>query len=323
MVAETYHMIHSNFYVNSKQYAEGLIEAIRTNEEPLNHPGHVGRVLFDSHTKDKVDALLMGEGVDTMFCGAKAYPLLKYGYMFNPFRKLTRRIFSLIDPEIIPDSHKRYYTKIRDAFVMNADEYMIRTFAAAEFQEASDLLELEADMSYLNYYKSFISECTRENVLEKYLMLNQHTFIVEVLNSDAKYRELNQIINYYPFLDVELLSFSNHIPFKIRTKGFTGKYLIKKLAERYFSKHFIYQQKEGFGVPLKTYFQDPESMGRYFDLLLEKRTMERGIFKRRELSNFVEGFRKGEMPSESYESLLWTAINLELWYRIFIDRNGV
>ncbi len=323
MVAEKCTATHSEFYINTREYAEGLIDAIRVHEEPLNHPGHVGRVLFNKYIEGKLDNLILGEGVDTMFCGSKVYPLLKYGFVLNPFRDMTRKVFSLVSPEVIPSSLRRYYCKIRDVFIMDPADYMIRSLAETDFNEADRILEKKNNMEYLDYYRDFVSGCTRDNALDKYLRLNQHPFMVEVLNSEAKFGMAYRINNHYPFLDVDLISLANHLPFRLRSRGLTGKYIIKRLAARYFPRSFIYKRKEGFGVPLKKYFLNPHGMGKYFDLLRDQRTRERGIYKEEEISRLVDRSQRGEISSESYESLLWTVVNLELWFRIFIDRKGV
>jgi asparagine synthase (glutamine-hydrolysing) len=321
MVADRYHAIHTNYYIDSEQYAAGILDAIRVHEEPLNHPGHVGRVLFNKYMSGMVDALHMGEGVDTMFCGSNTYPLLKYGYKYNPFRYVSRKLISLINADIIPSNLRRYYKKIYDVFVLEPSDYMILSMAESDYNAVNKLLHKKSDMSYLSYYKNLASDCNRSNVLDKYLYLNQHPFMVEVLNSEAKYGHEYGIINSYPFLDEKLIEFANSIPFRLRTKGFTGKYIIKKLAESYFPKQFVYKRKEGFGVPLGNFFSYPNGMGRYYDLLLDQKTKERGVFNPRELEILVNEHRTNKVPHNTYEGVLWTAINLELWFRIYIDKS--
>jgi asparagine synthase (glutamine-hydrolysing) len=321
-VAQWYNSDHSTFYLNAEQYAQGLPEAIRIHEEPLNHPGHVGRVLFNKHMQGQVDCLHLGEGVDTMFCGSKIYPLMKFAYQYNYLRGLTKKIFEYIPLRIVPDHFKRYYCMIRDAFIMDPGDYLIRSLGVNDHEVVNKLIQKKYNSEYLDYYQSFVKDYTRKNIHIKYLQLNQHPFMVEVLNSEFKFGCAYNIQNHYPFLDVNLVSYANHIPFGLRSRGLTGKYIIKKLAEKYFPRSFVYKRKEGFGVPLKRYFDDPRGMGRYYDLLRDKRTLERGIFDPKCLTIFVDNIRKREETSEDiFEGLLWTFINLELWCRIYLDRD--
>lgn len=323
MVADRYHAQHTNFYINAEEYARGLPLAIAAHEEPLNHPGHVGRVLFNQAYQGTVEHLLLGEGVDTMFCGSKIYPLMRYAYVYNPIRPLTGLIFRLVSPDVIPVSLRRHFCMIRDAFIMSPNDYLIGSFATEKYAAANNILNKKNNLNYLTYYRSFLNGYSRRNILEKYIRLNQHPFMVEVLNSEAKFGYACDIRNHYPFLDVELVRYANFIPFSLRSRDFIGKYIIKRLAERYFPCDFVYRPKEGFGVPLKQFFNDPRGMGRYYDLLLDRKTRERGIFESRRLERLVDDYRKDEAGDDAWEGLLWTTINLELWLRIYIDRTSV
>jgi len=60
-VSLLYDTKHSEFYLDAEQFATCLPEAIRINEEPLNHPGHVGRVLFNKHMNGRISCLHLGE----------------------------------------------------------------------------------------------------------------------------------------------------------------------------------------------------------------------------------------------------------------------
>jgi asparagine synthase (glutamine-hydrolysing) len=60
-----------------------------------------------------------------------------------------------------------------------------------------------------------------------------------------------------PFLDHELIEFCARLPIRAKVRGGIGKYLIKKLAERYFPYDFVHRRKMGFGIPLDTWLRGP------------------------------------------------------------------
>jgi asparagine synthase (glutamine-hydrolysing) len=53
-----------------------------------------------------------------------------------------------------------------------------------------------------------------------------------------------------PLLDYEVIEFCAGIPVKFKVKNGKGKYLLKKLGEKYLSKELLYRGKMGFGIPL-------------------------------------------------------------------------
>jgi asparagine synthase (glutamine-hydrolysing) len=109
------------------------------------------------------------------------------------------------------------------------------------------------------------------------------------------------------------------MPLSYKKKRTQGKYLIKKTAEKYFSRQFIYKRKEGFGVPLEKWFVQDATMGSYVDMLLEPKTLQRGFYRKESLKKLAQSARQGSLSPGEYECLLWTAVNFELWNRIFID----
>jgi asparagine synthase (glutamine-hydrolysing) len=60
-----------------------------------------------------------------------------------------------------------------------------------------------------------------------------------------------------PLLDHELVEFCARLPVSCKTRHRTGKYLLKKLAERYFPLEFVYRKKMGFGIPMATWLRGP------------------------------------------------------------------
>ena len=52
-----------------------------------------------------------------------------------------------------------------------------------------------------------------------------------------------------PLLDHEVIEYCASLPVEFKVKNQVGKYLLKKLAERYFPKGFVYRWKMGFSVP--------------------------------------------------------------------------
>lgn len=60
-----------------------------------------------------------------------------------------------------------------------------------------------------------------------------------------------------PLLDQELIEYCASLPVEFKVNKQVGKYLLKKLAERYFPRDFIYRKKMGFSVPLAEWLRGP------------------------------------------------------------------
>ena len=60
-----------------------------------------------------------------------------------------------------------------------------------------------------------------------------------------------------PLLDHELIEFCARLPVRFKVRHRTGKWLLKRLAERYYPKDFVYRRKMGFGIPLAAWLRGP------------------------------------------------------------------
>src|SRR5262249_11172588 len=77
--------------------------------------------------------------------------------------------------------------------------------------------------------------------------------------------------------------------------------------------------KMGFPVPFAAWVRGPwNSVVR--DVLLDRRTRERGVVDPAAVETLLRDHAAGRTPGGDR---LWSLVNLELWYRTFIDRQGV
>jgi asparagine synthase (glutamine-hydrolysing) len=88
-----------------------------------------------------------------------------------------------------------------------------------------------------------------------------------------------------------------------------GKHLLKKLAERYFPKNFVYRPKMGFGVPLADWLRG--SLRHTLEATLRDRDamapLDAGVV-RKTLDEFLN-------HNVNHSSRLWALLMFGLWRR--------
>jgi asparagine synthase (glutamine-hydrolysing) len=118
-----------------------------------------------------------------------------------------------------------------------------------------------------------------------------------------------------PYLDKNVVSFSNALPEKLKMKGTVTKYILRKLAERYLPKEIIYRPKTGFGGPVRKWIKED------FEYMISKRLsrdeiIKRGIFDPSAVWNLINRNKKGEIDA-AYS--IWSLLAIDSWMRQFID----
>lgn len=121
-----------------------------------------------------------------------------------------------------------------------------------------------------------------------------------------------------PLLDHQFMEFTASLPSALKLKGKVQKYLFKKALKGLLPDEILHRPKKGFGVPLDHWFRhDLREMA--YDVLLDRRSLERGYFKREAVERLLDEHCQGR---RAWHYLLWNLLMLELWHRMFIEEGS-
>jgi asparagine synthase (glutamine-hydrolysing) len=118
-----------------------------------------------------------------------------------------------------------------------------------------------------------------------------------------------------PFLDHHVMEFAASLPERLKLRGLTTKYLLKRVLKRLLPSENLNRRKMGFGVPIGHWFRG--GMKDFVrEHLLSERFASRGLFDGRAVSRLVAEHTEGR---RDHSAQLWTLLMLELWFERFID----
>jgi asparagine synthase (glutamine-hydrolysing) len=110
-----------------------------------------------------------------------------------------------------------------------------------------------------------------------------------------------------PLLDQEVIEFCARLPVQYKVKDGVGKYLLKKLAERYFPPEFVHRPKMGFAIPLADWLRGPlRTVLR--ETLLNEQLM--APLSAPVIERTLRGFDAGR---DGHESRLWALLMFGCW----------
>ena len=122
-----------------------------------------------------------------------------------------------------------------------------------------------------------------------------------------------------PFLDHKLVEFAARLPDRMKLNGFTTKRILREATRGLLPERILSRKKMGFPVPFAGWVR-----GHWHDVarevLLDRRTRERGLTRPAAVAALLADHRAGHRRAGD---AIWALINLELWYRTFIDGDGV
>jgi asparagine synthase (glutamine-hydrolysing) len=118
-----------------------------------------------------------------------------------------------------------------------------------------------------------------------------------------------------PFLDELVLDAAARVPTDLKLRGFTTKYLLRRLASEVLPADIWKRPKQGFSVPLQSWFGG--QLNDYArDILLDSRTSSRGYLEHDALERVLLEHETGRAD---HAHLIFGLITFELWNRAFMD----
>ncbi|MDI9542810.1 MAG: asparagine synthase C-terminal domain-containing protein, partial [Pseudomonadota bacterium] len=166
-------------------------------------------------------------------------------------------------------------------------------------------------------FRRYDLEAGDASELNQMLYIDMNTYMVdELLVLSDRMSMAHSLELRVPYLDHLLVEHFAKVDPALKLHGFTKKYLLKKIAERYYPKSFIYRKKVGFSTPLVLWLRG-ELKGYMLHILNRKSVMRTGIINPDAVERYVHdhlGLKR------NYDMRLWALMMFMLWYNTYIDK---
>lgn len=300
-------------------------------DEPSD-PFGVGLYLVSQLASEHVKVVLSGDGGDENFAGYDRFVgqrLVEY-YCILPVWARKHLIQKLIS--MIPESFG-YKSLAQKARWMNDMSFFQR---GARYAHSMSFLRFTDDAKLELFTRSARDQISDRDstgkILHHFEADNVTDLIDRMLYTDLMTRMPDHLLmlgdrmsmahslEARPVLvDYKIVEFAASIPGNLKLKKNNLKYILKKVSERYLPKRLISRRKQGFSFPIGQWMRgDLAPVVR--QMMTESRFVEHGVFEQHVLQSIVEEHISGKLD-HSYR--LWMLINLEVWYRMFIEGDSL
>jgi asparagine synthase (glutamine-hydrolysing) len=315
---------HHEITISSKEFADFLPQYMGHMEEPFCEPPAVALYYISKFARQFVTVLISGEGGDEAFAGYQNYRNLIWLERFKKLPAPLRQMFfgSIAGAGRLAHSGKiAYYSKL--ANIPFESYYYSRTSDATSFFNRPGSAPYSAEFAeHVNKRISFspAAMCLREtagkDLLSRMLYTDTKTWLPgDLLMKADKITMANSLELRVPLLDHKVLEFAAALPSNFKVRGFTTKYLMKKVLGGLVPKEILDRRKTGFPVPYEQWLRH-ELKDTVHDILFDRRTLERGYFDKSRIENLIA--RDQQYGGLSKE--IFCLVTFELWHRTFVDR---
>jgi hypothetical protein len=140
----------------------------------------------------------------------------------------------------------------------------------------------------------------------------------DVLTKVDRMSMAHSIESRVPLLDHPLVEFASAAAARTEDPDGERKRLLRRVAARVLPPAILAKRKQGFGVPLGTWFRG-QLRDAFEDVLRSPRLRQRGYFDGREIDRLLAEHRSGK---RDHELRLWQLFMFELWHRQYVDRGA-
>lgn len=326
LAADTFHTKHHDMTLRARDFSEFLPQYVWHMEEPVCEPPAVAMYYVSKLARKYVTVLLSGEGGDEAFAGYSNYRNLLWLERFKSilpgFNGMTSRGLTGVNSLI----RSRRIEKYIPLFTSKFPEYYYSRTSNPYVYSGNGLSHLYSE----GFQRAFDRERTIEplqalfscvkgaDVLDQMLYIDTKTWLPDDLLIKAdKMTMANSLELRVPLLDHRVLEFAAALPVHYKVNGFRPKYILKRALEKRVPKPILNRKKAGFPVPYE-YWMRSELKPWLSDLLLDRKTIDRGYFQRSAIEKLIsENTQTGAHPKQVFSLAV-----LELWHRQFIDSRG-
>jgi len=156
-------------------------------------------------------------------------------------------------------------------------------------------------------------------LLDRLLYADLKTYLVELLMKQDQMSMAASIESRVPFLDHKLVEYAATLPDRWKLNGWTTKRVLRESMQGLLPDSILNRPKMGFPVPFANWTRGGWN-GVVRDVLLDRRSRERGIVDPQAVDRLLTDHAGGRTEGGDR---IWTLFNLELWYRTFIDQEGI
>jgi asparagine synthase (glutamine-hydrolysing) len=282
--------------------------------------------LISRAARETLTVMLSGMGGDEVFAGYPRQMAMKIAAAFDPVPRLLRRPLMKTIAGVLPGGMPGKLTApLRNAkkFARSAaldfeERYLgYGTYFTDEMKEriyTEEWRSLTSNFDPYAAHRRYFARVADVAPLNRLLYVDLKTFLpcLNLITTDKTSMAANLEVRV-PFLNREMIEMAARMPPRLKLRGLTRKYVLKRALETVLPRDVVWRKKAGFGAPIRSWLRGP-LRPLVHDLLSEEAVKRRGLFHPKEVKKVIDANFSGR---EDYNLQVFQLLGLELWHREF------
>lgn len=322
LAAQKYGNQHYETTLSAQDFLDFIPRYVWHMEEPVFEPPAVALYYITKLAREHVKVLISGEGGDEAFAGYQSYRNLvwleRLKAMGRPWRSAGGALLGSLG-SLPRFGRLRKYSVLMEPPLQNyyfgGSSNPFRHFNRIKSELYSDGFAARVDIRASSALTAeMFAKVAGQDRLNQMLYVDTKMWLPDDLLIKAdKITMANSLELRVPLLDHKVLEFAAALPAKYKLNGLTTKHILKHAFKGQVPSGILNRKKAGFPVPVQSWLQN-DLRPFVWDVLMDKRTLERGYFNRSMVERLL-----ADTGSPDYPAVAFSLLTLELWHRSFAE----
>ena len=312
---------HYSTKFGTRELLDALPKITSLLDEPLADGSLLPTYLLSKWTRDHVTVALGGDGGDELFAGYPTFQAHKLAGIYNRLPSAVKKTFAGF-VALLPTSYNNISLdfKLKKFLAETGGEICHRNqiWLGAFTPEAKK--ELLGDKTGGNVWEdleNYLKNVQGEPPENRLIYMYQKQYMRDdILVKVDRASMMNSLEVRAPLLDYTLVDFVNSMPYNMKIKGWTTKYIFKALMADKLPKKIVYRAKKGFGMPIGKWLRS-ELKEMMSDYLSEERVRRAGLLNFPYVKKLMDDHFSGKRDNRKY---LWTLLCFEMWREKWLEK---
>ncbi len=315
VVAEYFKTNHHELTVKPSSF-DILQDAVWHFDEPFGDSSAIPTYYVSKMARENVTVILSGDGGDELFAGYSRYMRMDQLKGFENVPSWIKKYLLAPFADVLPLNFPARNRIMAIAHQNNSDFGLGIYPYIKQLIFSGDMKRLVKQTPLSLHSFPHIASLQGMHPLSRKQYLDIKLYLPDdILVKVDKMSMANSLETRAPLLDYTLAEFAATLPPQWHVENNEGKAFLKKVVGRFLPEHVFNKAKHGFSIPKKTWFK-AELKDFSNQVLLNERARQRGVLDSRMVEKILHLHNTGE---RDYSKWIWCLLNLELWFKTFID----
>jgi len=315
--------------VVSPDVTELLPKLIWHLDEPIADSACLTTYLVSRLARESVTVILSGVGGDELFGGYRRYLGESIHRWYGLLPGAARRTIIPALLRRIPQDRSsawKDYARYAAAFTKTADAEPVTRYMSYVTMFSPDvqagLLATDrnnganGNLLATRALQHYFDDCPDADALDRTIYVDLKTSLPDDLLALTDRMSMAASVECRaPLVDYQLVELASRIPSRLKVRGLSLKYLLKKAVAPWLPKEVTTRKKRGFGAPVGGWLRK-ELQPLVSELLSEEQVRGRGLFHWPAIQQLVKSHEEQRVDHTDH---IFALIALEVWCRVYLD----